>query len=181
MEYMIWVWVAIIGASLIVEFFTFSLTSIWFALAGVLALILEVCGVEWHFQLICFIVAALLLLIFVRNLAKRFLIKTDEKTNVDAFAGKRVRMLTETDFDTMGTIKVNGVEWSAIEQNRETIGAGILVEIVKVEGNKVIVKKLADEKEGKEPAKEEVAKAAKPAKTETTKTTKTTTKLSSKK
>ncbi len=139
---MIWVWLAVVAVSLIVEFFTWDLTSIWFAVAGLVSLILSaIDGINWVWQLGVFIVVSAVLIIFVRQICKKLLLKSDEKTNVDAFIGKRTKLVTGiSDADHLGTVKFNGITWSALTENGTALESGAEVEIVRVDGNKMIVK-----------------------------------------
>ena len=130
---MIWVWLAVVAVSLIVEFFTWDLTSIWFAVAGLVSLILSaIDGINWVWQLGVFIVISALLIIFVRQICRKLLLKSDEKTNVDAFVGKKTTLLTGiVDANNMGTVKFNGVTWNAITENGVTTKTEEIVVIEK--------------------------------------------------
>ena len=64
-----------------------------------------------------------------------------EKTNIDEIIGKKYRLLEKTDFETVGSIKIHDVIWSVVEENQKTIESGEIVEVVKVQGNKLVVKK----------------------------------------
>ncbi len=140
---MIWVWLAVVAVSLIVEFMSWDLTSIWFAAAGLVSLILSaIDGVAWEVQLAVFIVISALLLIFVRKICRKLLLKNmNTKTNVDAYAGKRSKLLKAIGADeNYGEIKFNGVVWQAMSETGEEIEAGAEVEVIRVEGNKMVVK-----------------------------------------
>ena len=139
---MIWVWLAVVAVSLIVEFFTWDLTSIWFAVAGLISLIMSAFdGVSWVWQLAVFLVVSAILIIFVRQICRKFLLKGDEKTNVDAFVGKKAKLLTAVgENENYGTVKFNGVVWNATSENGSKIDKDCEVEVVRVDGNKMIVK-----------------------------------------
>ena len=140
---MIWVWLAVVAVSLIVEFLSWDLTSIWFAIAGLVSLILSaIDGIAWEVQLAVFIVISALLLIFVRKICRRVLLKNaNTKTNVDAYIGKRSKLLKAIGADeNFGEVKFNGVIWQATSEAHDEIEAGAEVEVVRVEGNKMIVK-----------------------------------------
>ena len=76
------------------------------------------------------------------------------KTNVQAQEGKRYRLLEDTDFEKNGSIKINDVVWTAVSENGEAISKGELVEIVRIEGNKMVVKRVEDQT----PQQPEIAK-----------------------
>ena len=69
----IWIWLGVTVFSLIVEFITFDMASIWFAFGGIIAMILAACGVGLTWQLIVFIVVALTLLLSLRKIALKYL------------------------------------------------------------------------------------------------------------
>lgn len=139
---MIWIWLAIVAVSLVVEFLSWDLTSVWFAVAGLVSLILSaIDGICWEIQLAVFIVLSALLLIFVRSICRKLLLRNaNTKTNVDSLVGRKLKLLKTITKDEMGEVKINGVIWSAVTEDGETISADSEVEILRVEGNKTIVK-----------------------------------------
>jgi len=144
---MIWIWLIVVALALIIEFITLSLTSIWFAVAGLISLILSAFdwNISWEIQLVIFIILSTLLIVFVRKIAKKFLFKgSDEKTNADLFVGEKYKLITQITEDELGSVKINGVVWSAKSENSEPIEKNSEVIITKVEGNKVIVKKISE-------------------------------------
>ena len=141
METMFWVWLAIIAVTVIIEIVTLDLVSICFAFGAVIPFILSaIGGIAIEIQIAVFVAVSALLIIFLRKNAQKLLFKNmNQKTNVDAFEGKKVRLLEDTDFEHNGSVKINDVTWTAISESGELIKAGQLVEIKKVDGNKLIV------------------------------------------
>lgn len=142
---MLWIWLAVVAASLIIEFISMDMTSIWFAIAGLVCLILAaIGGIGWEIQLIVFIVLSAILLIFVRKFTKRMLLHSDadDKTNLDKIVGTRTKLLSPITDDKKGTLSINGVVWNAISEDGEPIDEGKVVEVVKVASTKLIVKKI---------------------------------------
>ena len=150
MDTMFWVWLAVIAISIIIEIITLDLVSVWFAFGAVVPFILsaiEGVGIEW--QIAIFVVVSALLIIFVRKYAQKLLFKNmNTKTNVEALEGRKVRLLEDTDFEKNGSVKINDIVWTAISDDGKFIKQGSLVEIVKVDGNKLHVR------ETQEPANE---------------------------
>ncbi len=144
MEIAFWVWIGVIVASVIVEAITMELVTCWFAVGAVIPLILSATrAVGWEIQLIIFILVSAALILFLRKATKKWLFKGKEsKTNMDLIIGTKVRMLKKTDFETLGAVKINDVEWTAVADDGSEIGEGELVEVVAVSGNKLKVKKL---------------------------------------
>ena len=142
MEWMIWVWLAVTALSLILEFITMEMASIWFVAGGILGMILAACGVGWEIQLIVFILVSLILLLSLRKIALKLLLKnTNAKTNAVGEIGKTVKLLTDISDEKPGTIKLNDVVWNVVAEDGSEIKAGAKVEIVELKGNKYIVKK----------------------------------------
>lgn len=138
----IWIWVAVIAVSLIIEFLTMEMVSLWTAIGGILALILSALNVGFEIQLIVFFGVSIILLLSLRKLAIKYLLKNDnQKVGTDRFIGTKTKLLSEITPDNSGTIKVNGVVWSATTNDGEPLAENTVVEIVEIRGNKIIVKK----------------------------------------
>lgn len=155
MDVMFWVWLGVVIVTAIIEFATMDMTSIWFTVGAVPSLIMAaIGGVGWEIQVVIFFCLSAMLIIALRGITKKFLLRNaNEKTNIDAFIGKECKLLSETGFEAIGSVKINGIVWSAISENNETINEGEIVSIVKIEGNKLIVKRA--EKSKKEVEKKE--------------------------
>jgi len=142
-QYMWIIWLGIFVISLIIEGVTAELVSIFFSAGSVVALIISfIPGVTWWIELIVFVVISGATLIGLRPLVKKFIANQKRNTNVDELIGKNGIMIkgcTEVEF---GEIKVNGVIWTAVSVNqKEAIAENEVVEIVAVQGNKLVVKK----------------------------------------
>lgn len=144
METMFWVWLAVIVICVVIEIVTFDLVSVWFAIGAVIPFILAgIGGIRIEIQIAVFVVVSALLIAFVRKLAKKFLFKNmNSKTNLEQYEGKQLRMLEECDFEHNGSVKINDVVWTATSENNEKIEKDAVVEVVRFEGNKIIVKKI---------------------------------------
>lgn len=147
MEVMFWVWLGVIVVTAIIEFATVELVSIWFTLGAIPSFIMSaIGGVAWEIQIVVFFCVSALMIVSLRSVTKKFLLKNaNEKTNVDSLIGKDFRLIEGTDFEHLGSVKVNGVVWSAIGEKGEKINNGELVRVVRVEGNKLIVKRTEKE------------------------------------
>ncbi len=151
MEPMFWVWLGIVAVSLLIEIVTMELVSIWFAVGGIIPFIMAaIRGVPIAVQIVVFVVISALLIIFLRKYAQKFLFKNmNEKTNLDSLCGKRFKLLEDIDLEKNGSIKINGVVWTAISENSQPIKAGQFVEVIKVDGNKIVVKEASSENNNK--------------------------------
>ena len=140
--YDIWVWVAVIVVSLIIEFTTMEITSIWFSIGGLIALILAALTVSAEIQVIVFIVVSAGLLLTLRRWAKnKLLSSSNEPTNLDLLKQEKLKLLSPITSTEKGTLKFNGIIWNAISENNEPIEQDAFVKVVEIKGNKLIVKR----------------------------------------
>ena len=140
---MVWlyIWLGVVAVTLVVEFLTLDLVSIWISLGAFIAMILAGCGVRFEIQIIVAIVVSVASLLGLRKLTMKFLNKNTEKTNIDLVIGTKTKLLSSITKDEMGTIKVNGIVYSSKTEDQQEIKEGEQVELVRMEGNKFIVKK----------------------------------------
>lgn len=144
MSVMFWIWLGIMVSTLIVECVTMEVVSIWFTFGAIIPFILATTkATSWQVQVIIFIVVSIVLISTLRQITKKFLLKNaTEKTNADAFIGKKYVMMEGAGFEKVGALKINGVVWSAISQDGQEIKTNEIVEVVKISGNKLVVKKI---------------------------------------
>lgn len=137
----LYIWLAVTAAALIVEFITAELVSVWFVGGGLVAMLLAGLGLDWYIHVPAFIVVSFLLMLCFRRLVMKKLNKDEVKTNAETVIGKEYELLTAIGFNQAGSIKINGVVWTAVaEDDNAEIPAGTKVIIEKIEGNKYIVK-----------------------------------------
>lgn len=137
----LYIWLAVTAAALIIEFITSEMVSVWFVGGGLIAMLLAGIGLNWYFHVPAFIVVSFVLMLCFRRLVMQKLNKAAEKTNAETVIGKEFELLSDIKFNEAGSIKVNGVVWTAIAEDEHTeIPAGKIVVVLKIEGNKYIVK-----------------------------------------
>lgn len=151
----IWIWLGVVVITMILEFISTDMIAIWFSVGGLVSLILAALSVPVWVQLVVFVVISAVLLLSFRKLALKFLLGKDKtKTNADALISQQIRLINEINEDKYGTVKINGVIWNATtENNTQVIPANTLVEIIKISGNKVIVKPIEEIKPEQEKIK----------------------------
>ena len=144
MERIIWLtaFVVLIG----IEAATMTLCTIWFAIGALVSFFLTLAGVGKYGQLAAFFAVSCVLFFFTRPVALRYVNPKTVKTNVDSLVGERA-VLTE-DADSMkqtGKAVVNGQEWTVRPQDEtQVIRKGELIEVVKISGVKLIVKRVKE-------------------------------------
>ena len=136
-----YVWLGLVVVTLIIEFLTLELVSIWVSLGSLVGLILELCGVPLEWQIVVAVVVTIVCILGLRRFCVKFLLKSKEKTNTDIYIGAKEKLVTKIDGDGLGSICINGVTWSAKSENGESIKEGSLVEILRLEGNRFVVRR----------------------------------------
>ncbi|MCI8550377.1 MAG: NfeD family protein [Lachnospiraceae bacterium] len=135
-------WLVGIIVLLVIEALTMGLTTIWFAGGAVAAFIACVAGADLFVQIVLFVVVSLVLLIFTRPFAKRYINKETEKTNVEGIIGREARV-TECINNRMdtGEAVISGQHWSArAADDNEIIDQGSMVTVEEVRGVRLIVR-----------------------------------------
>jgi membrane protein implicated in regulation of membrane protease activity len=129
---------------LIIEAIGPALVSIWFALGAVIALILSfIPEVAWWIEVIVFVVISIATLLALRPILKRYIKRNNYNTNIDSFTGKRGYVIEDITYLRPGAVKIGDVSWTAIPVNKdEKIVENEIIEVVAVNGNKLIVKKV---------------------------------------
>ena len=143
-----WIWGMITAATLILEFVTAGLISIWFAAGGFITLLITAIWGEMPiiWQCTIFVVSSCGLLLATRPLFKK-ITKKDVKTNSDALVGKKFKIEKQKSDDAIYH-KIADVEWRVVEDSEETLKEGEFVEIIKIKGNKLVVNKIKKDKKG---------------------------------
>ena len=137
-------WAVLLVAFLVVEFATAGLTSIWFALGALGALIsatVAPAGELIWLQVVIFLLVSGISLYFTRPLVKKY-----HKTNRTATNASRVLEMTGVvrepvnKLDAHGVVYVDGKLWSARGEGVDLIPVGTPVEILRIDGVKLIVR-----------------------------------------
>lgn len=147
MENTVYIWLSLLILFLIIEIATVGLTTIWMAGGALVALILELAGVNIWWQIWAFLIVSFILLVFTRPFAAKYINSHHEKTNYEGIIGKVVRITERVDnLQETGTAIVNGLEWTTrTEQNGEVLQPGDLAKVVNISGVKLIVRKYEEE------------------------------------
>ena len=138
------VWLGIFVLAIVIEAVTADLVTIWFAIGGVIALIISfIPGVQWWIEIIVFMVISVATLLCLRPIATKLLKRNIVSSNVDEMIHKKGKMIKGCDEINHGEVKINGVVWTAISSDEhQAIKEGTLVEVLAVDGNKLVVKEV---------------------------------------
>ena len=105
-------WLAAAVFFLVVEAFTVSMTSVWFAIGAAAALLTCLFTGSLRAQALVFIVVSALCLWAFRPLAAK-LHRKATPTNADRNLGREATVLTPVTADLPGRVRLDGVDWSA--------------------------------------------------------------------
>lgn len=134
-------WLALLVVLLVIELATLGLTTIWFAGGALAAFILSFFSDLLAAQIGLFAMVSLILLLFTRPFAVKYVNRNRTKTNTDSLVG-RTALVTET-IDNLagkGQASVAGQVWTArAAREGEKIPEGTKVKILKISGVKLIV------------------------------------------
>ena len=133
-------WLALLILFSIGEAITVGLTSVWFAVGSLGALLCALMGGGIWVQIIVFLVLSGLSLALGRPLAKKFLTPGHSATNADRVIGREA-VVTQTidNLRGQGQVNITGQTWTARSQDDTVIPEGALVRVLRIEGVKVFV------------------------------------------
>lgn len=132
-------WLITIIIMIFLEAISINLTSIWFVISGMVALILSFFVDSFIIQFAVFVILGIILLITSRPILKKYISVNNEKTNLDRVVGMKGVVTLKIEPLSIGEVKVDGKRWSAVSDSK--IDEGEIVEVLKIDGVKLIVKK----------------------------------------
>ncbi len=133
-------WIIAFVVFLIIEAVSAGLVSIWFAFGSLVALLVTFLGASLWLQVAFFLATSALLLLFTRPITKKWLDVRITKTNADSLVGQKA-VVTKAIFpNEYGQVKIKGQSWTAKSFNDDAIEVHKEVDIMSIEGVKLIVK-----------------------------------------
>lgn len=140
-------WLVLMIVFVVVELVTVGLTSIWFAVGALCALIAGTVDASFGIQVVIFIAISLVLLFATRPFARKFINSRLTKTNSDSLIGEVIRITERvSNIDQTGTAVVKGQEWTVRTDNdNAVIEQGELAKVVRITGVKLIVERNKEE------------------------------------
>lgn len=140
------VWLALLLIFAAAEAATVGLTSVWFAIGSLGALICALLGGSIWLQIGIFIVLSVVCLVALRPLAKKYLNSKVEATNADRVIGQEARVTQDIDnIRGVGAVTIGGIPWTARSEHDTLIPAGTMVRVLRIEGVKVMVEEIKEE------------------------------------
>ena len=136
-------WVVLMIVFLVIEGIVPGLVSIWFALGSLAALISAMLGAQLWVQALWFVLISVAALAVTRPLAKKYVNSRTQATNADMLIGQECSVKEPIDaLRGTGAVSVGGKDWTArCATAEETLEAGAVAVVERIEGVKLIVKK----------------------------------------
>lgn len=134
-------WLAIAIVFAIGELMTPTLTLIWFSIGAIIVMFLSSIIKSILIQVIIFAVISTVMLIIA---TKKF-VKEDKdykyNTNLQAIINKKALVKETIPKNKTGIVVLEGEEWTAISNGEDDINKDEVVNIIKIEGVKLVVEK----------------------------------------
>ena len=151
MSYQAWFWLAVIILFLVIEMITVSLVSIWFVGGALVAFLTAYFTETMWIQVVVFLAVSVVLLVLLRPLARKLSVKQKDQmvSGAKAMIGRQAIVTEEIDsVHAKGAVQVNGQYWTAkTELFRDKIPKDTIVDIIDVDGVKLIVRPAQDRQE----------------------------------
>ena len=146
-DWLVVLWLVVVVVFLAVELMTVTLTSIWFAAGGLIALFVAMAGGGFAFQMIAFIVGSFGMFFATKPWADKVINSKKTSTNADRAVGEEGRVVERiNNLDQTGRVVIQGQDWMArTEDDKETIEQGELVRVLRITGVKVIVERVKED------------------------------------
>ena len=136
------IWLIIGVACVIIEIMDPAVFFISFGIAGLITSPLATLGIPVWSQVLIFGVISFIVFLYMRKVYERLFKKAKTETNVYALVGKVGLVITLIPNDGRGEVKVGGEIWTAVSEDNLEVKNGEKVNILSIDGNKLIVKKV---------------------------------------
>lgn len=138
----IWiVWAVLAGIFFVGEIFTAGFFLLWFAIGAAVAAVLAGVGLSMPWHVGGFAVVSAVLFAFSRRFAERVTSAQPPGIGADRFVGEYGVVLEDIDeTQNSGCVRVGQDEWRAQSDTGHVIAKGTRVQVVRMNGTRVVVK-----------------------------------------
>lgn len=136
-------WLIASGIFFVGEIVTVGFLLFWFGIAGLITMVVSLFTSNIIIQSVVFLVTSVILILSTKPFVKKFVNKETIVTNANLLIGKKAIVIQEiNNLQGTGQIKIGGEIWSAQNETDSVISENQEVEIIKIEGVKLIVKQI---------------------------------------
>lgn len=137
-----WGWLVAAVIFFLAEIFTAGFVLAAFGVAAVVAALVAFLGLGIEWQLAAFVVASAVAIVYSRRFAERITGPQAEGVGVDRVLGKRGVVLETIDpLQASGRVRIDREQWRAESIDGSVIPAGAIIEVIRVEGTRLIVRR----------------------------------------
>ena len=124
-------WLIVSLACLVIELSSGDFYFICFSLGALVSIIFATCDAPFIAQLLSWVIACVLCLVFVRpSLVKRLHNRKERKSNADALIGRSGKVTTAIPADGYGYVQIDGDQWRSLSADGTEIPVGTTVSVV---------------------------------------------------
>ncbi|MDD4715213.1 MAG: NfeD family protein [Oscillospiraceae bacterium] len=139
-------WLVAVIIFAVVEAATLGLISVWFSFSALVSMAISALGGPLWLQIASFFAISLIVLAFLRPLARKHFTPRQTRTNADRVIGMTGIVIQPIDnLGGTGQVSVGGTVWTARSDDNATIGRGETVIILRIEGVKIFVRRVKEE------------------------------------
>jgi len=143
----IWyIWMIIAALFVVGEIFTAGFFLLWFGIGAAVAGVLALFGLGFGWQLGAFVLVSGVLFVVSRRFAEKFSKKQPPGIGADRVIGRQGIVLEEIDnAKNIGRVRLKKEEWRAESETGEVIPLDYQVEVIRLDGTHLVVKKIKEE------------------------------------
>ena len=135
------VWLIISGLFFVIEMMTVGFLVFWFGIGALFAMIVSLFTDSIIIQTVIFLISSTALLFLTKPFVRKISSTNKIKTNAYSVIGKTGTVVKEINSDNrIGQVKIGSEVWSAISNEQDTIPLDTEIEVIEIDGVKVIVK-----------------------------------------
>lgn len=136
------VWLIIVILLALIEIITINLTTIWFVVSGIVALVVSLFIDNYIMQFGVFVILGVILLITTKPILTKLIKSHKVKTNLDRIIGMTGVVTEKISKNDDGEVKVDGKKWTAYAD--KAIKKGDLVKVLEIKGVKIKVERIVE-------------------------------------
>ena len=131
-------WLIAAGLFFIGEMITVGFLVFWLGVSALLTMLVSFITDNIVIQIAVFAISSIALIFLTKPLISKYISKESIPTNANSLIGKKAIVTKDIGTD-VGQVKVSGEIWTAISENEIEIEKGTEVEILKIDGVKLVV------------------------------------------
>lgn len=135
-------WLIVAGIFFIGEVFTTGFLVFWLGIAAMLTMIVSIFTSNLVIQTAVFVIASGLLLFLTKPFVDKYITKNDKSVATNAFSliGKKGIVTKEITTTSYGQVKIGEEVWTSVSEDSTPLSEGTEIEVVKIDGVKLVVK-----------------------------------------